>query len=249
MNERYQRNRIFLNDDHQRKIKSFKIVLCGCGIGSVIAECALRLGFENFILIDGDIVEKSNLNRQNYNENDLKKYKVDALKRRLLSINNNAVIKTHNCYLTEENLNDIFEDDFKVVVNALDFSTAISLKFDEICIDKNLIIIHPFNLGYAGLITIISPESKTLNSISDTYGDLNEIIIVDYFLNKLTKENSATWLIEILEQIKNEINEVSPPQLSIGCWMVSSMCTNLLLKIATNEKFKEFPEFYYNSVN
>jgi tRNA A37 threonylcarbamoyladenosine dehydratase len=40
--------------------------LAGCGIGSVIAECALRLGFENITITEGDNVELSHLNRQNH---------------------------------------------------------------------------------------------------------------------------------------------------------------------------------------
>jgi len=38
-------------------------LLGGAGIGSIIAECALRFGFENIVIVDGDRVELSNLNR------------------------------------------------------------------------------------------------------------------------------------------------------------------------------------------
>ena len=47
----------------QSIIKDYKIFLGGAGIGSIIAECALRFGFEHITIVDGDKVEESNLNR------------------------------------------------------------------------------------------------------------------------------------------------------------------------------------------
>ena len=46
MEEKYNRNRIYIKPDEQEKIKHFRVLLGGAGLGSVIAECALRLGFE-----------------------------------------------------------------------------------------------------------------------------------------------------------------------------------------------------------
>lgn len=66
MDEKYSRNRIYVNESEQKLIKNYRILLGGAGIGSIIAECALRFGFENITIVDGDRVEESNLNRQNY---------------------------------------------------------------------------------------------------------------------------------------------------------------------------------------
>ena len=84
---RYDRNRLYINEDDQDKIKSVSILLGGAGIGSIIAECALRFGFETITIVDGDRVEESNLNRQNYTKADIGKYKAETLARRLLKIN------------------------------------------------------------------------------------------------------------------------------------------------------------------
>ncbi|MGV4415094.1 ThiF family adenylyltransferase [Chryseobacterium sp. T1] len=62
MKERYSRNRLYISDEEQNLIKHIPILLAGSGIGSNIAECALRLGFENITIVDGDVVEISNLN-------------------------------------------------------------------------------------------------------------------------------------------------------------------------------------------
>ena len=82
--DRYSRNRIYLTKEEQQTIKSFPVILGGSGIGSVIAECALRMGFENITIIDGDQVELSNLNRQNYIEEDIATDKVNAIKKKII---------------------------------------------------------------------------------------------------------------------------------------------------------------------
>lgn len=45
--ERYSRNRIYIGEEQQERIKQVRVLLGGAGIGSIIAECALRFGFEN----------------------------------------------------------------------------------------------------------------------------------------------------------------------------------------------------------
>lgn len=99
---RYARNRIYISNAEQDDIRNCKIFLAGCGIGSVIAECALRIGFENITIADGDIVEESNLNRQNYIYSDIGLSKSNSLSRRLYDINPAANISLHNCYLIEQ---------------------------------------------------------------------------------------------------------------------------------------------------
>ena len=55
---RYDRNRLYITEEEQQKIRDTKIVFGGAGIGSVIAECALRFGIENITFVDGDKVEE-----------------------------------------------------------------------------------------------------------------------------------------------------------------------------------------------
>ncbi|ETK03045.1 hypothetical protein T231_09000 [Tannerella sp. oral taxon BU063 isolate Cell 6/7/9] len=97
--KRYERNRIYLSEDNQKKIKSYRVLLAGASIGSNIAEILLRIGFESLTIVDGDIVEDSNLNRQNYSYSDIGLPKVEALKDRLLSINANAQIKVLHTFI------------------------------------------------------------------------------------------------------------------------------------------------------
>ena len=77
--DRYNRNRIYVSPEEQEKVRDTRILLGGAGIGSIIAECALRFGFEDIVIVDGDKVELSNLNRQNYVKSDIGKPKAESL--------------------------------------------------------------------------------------------------------------------------------------------------------------------------
>ena len=79
----YRRNYLYISDAEQAIISSLNIVIVGVGLGSNIAECALRLGFCNITIIDGDKVELSNLNRQNYFHEAIGHFTVNALDARL----------------------------------------------------------------------------------------------------------------------------------------------------------------------
>ena len=61
------------------------------------------MGFENFTLVDGDVVDGSNLNRQFYDIADIVRPKVEALKGQLLRINPDAKIEAIDDHLTASN--------------------------------------------------------------------------------------------------------------------------------------------------
>lgn len=248
MKTRYSRNRIYLNKNEQETIKNYPILLGGSGIGSVIAECALRLGFENITIIDGDKVEESNLNRQNYVEDDIDTFKVNAVKKRLLSINKNANINIHNTFLTTDNIEE-YVVGHKIAINALDFTSDIPLLFDEICQENNIPVLHPYNLGWGGLVTVIDPKGLSLNSIERPNENFNEIKMVEYASSYLKFWNTPhNWIDEALEKYMSEKEVLPPPQLSVASWTVAAMCTHLLFNIATNKKTKLFPEFYLSTI-
>jgi molybdopterin/thiamine biosynthesis adenylyltransferase len=248
MDTRYSRNRIYLTKEEQGAIKNYPILLGGAGIGSIIAECALRLGFENITIIDGDQVELTNLNRQNYTEDDIATDKVIAIKKRLMAINKKANIKVHSCFLTKDNVEQ-YLDGHKIAINALDFTSDIPLLFDEICQQKNIPVLHPYNLGWGGLITVIAPSGLSLKSIEKPYEKFNEVNMVEYASSYLQFwKTPQDWIDDIIKKYKKEKEVLPPPQLSIASWTVAAMAAHLLFNIATNKKFKKFPEFYLSTI-
>ncbi|MDR0308036.1 MAG: sulfur carrier protein ThiS adenylyltransferase ThiF [Chitinispirillales bacterium] len=102
------------------KVKSAKVAIAGLGgLGSHIAVALARLGVGELLLVDYDIVEPSNLNRQSYCISHLGMKKTDALKRQLVDINCFISVKTVDAYITEKNVSDLFNG-YNIVCEALD---------------------------------------------------------------------------------------------------------------------------------
>lgn len=248
MEDRYSRNRLYLTEEEQEIIKNFPILLAGSGIGSVIAECALRFGFEKITIVDGDQVERSNLNRQNYTEDDVDTNKVDAIARRLKSINKNAQINCLDFFLTVDNVGDHIKG-HKAAINALDFSSPVPLIFDTACQKLDIPIIHPYNIGWGSLVTVIAKDGLLLDAIANPDEKFNEVTLVEYASSYMRFWGSPQqWIDDIIEKYRNEDKPLPPPQLSIASWSVAAVCTHLLYNIATGKKFKKFPEFYLTTI-
>lgn len=247
MEERYTRNRLYITEEEQRCIKDFPILLGGAGIGSIIAECLLRFGFENLTIIDGDVVELSNLNRQNYTEKDIAVPKVHALRERLLSINSNAAIKVHHCFLTPENVDD-FIPGHKIAVNALDFTSDVPLIFDETCQKHGIPVLHPYNLGWGTLVFVIS-EEPGLRYLSKENERFNELNVVEYATGYMAFwGNRQDWIENIIQKYKDEQGSFPPPQLAVASWLAGAVSTHIAFELATGKKVKTFPEFYLTTI-
>ncbi|WP_421920379.1 ThiF family adenylyltransferase [Marinifilum sp.] len=238
----YQRNRIYISKREQRSIKKVRILIAGAGLGSNIAECALRLGFENITICDMDKVELSNLNRQNYTLADIYESKTKSIKCRLQKINPNANINCYNVYLTKENC-DQFIKSSDIAINTIDFNSDAPLVFDEICLKYNVPILHPFNLGWTACTFVVTNKENTLKNIVPHYKHA-EVQIVEHIFNNAPDNMNLSWLQEALEMYKEEKGKSSPPQLSPASWFIGGLCTNIIYKIATNKSLKTFPDFY-----
>ena len=104
---------------HQ-KVKKSVVGIAGLGgLGSAVAIALARIGVGTLILADFDVVEPSNLNRQQYFLNQIGMPKVEALQENLLKINPHVRIRLHNERLDRKNIERIFKE-ADVVVEALD---------------------------------------------------------------------------------------------------------------------------------
>lgn len=247
--QRYEGNRIYISDEDQIKIKGFRVLLAGVGMGSNIAETLLRIGFETITLVDGDVVEESDLNRQNYTEGDVGIPKVEALKKRLLSINPKAKISTINTFIDHDNIEDIVAG-HDVAINALDFKSDIPFVFDRFCAKLGIYVLHPYNVGFAGIVMVISPDGANLESLlyeGESYLGFEKRAVqhvTDYF-NYWVRPK--IWIEEVIRKYEDEGMTLPPPQLSIASSLVGGMCTSILMRIVRGEFVKVFPKFYYYS--
>ncbi len=89
------------------------------GLGSPCAWALCRMGVGTLILADFDVVEPSNLNRQQYFVDQIGMYKTEATKANLARINPYVEVETHQILLDEFNIPTIFAG-ASVIVEAFD---------------------------------------------------------------------------------------------------------------------------------
>lgn len=101
-------------------LKSSKVVVCGCGgLGSNVAVSLARSGVGSIKLIDYDVVEPSNINRQYYFIKQIGEYKTYALKNIIAEINPYINVTISNTYLNKENILDEVSG-FQVILECFD---------------------------------------------------------------------------------------------------------------------------------
>ena len=97
-------SRLFiLNEFSEKKLdilskQNISIVGIG-GIGCPLSQYLISSGIKNLLLVDGDTVEKSNLNRQIlFNNDDINKKKVEVAKEKLSKINPNTSLVSDEAF-------------------------------------------------------------------------------------------------------------------------------------------------------
>jgi sulfur carrier protein ThiS adenylyltransferase len=102
------------------KLKEAIVGIAGIGgLGSNVAIALARVGVGRLVLADFDVVEPSNLNRQQYFIDQMGMYKTDAIKANLLRINPYVNVVTHRVVLSPENIPETFAS-CSVIVEAFD---------------------------------------------------------------------------------------------------------------------------------
>ncbi len=117
------RTELLLGEDALIRLKDAKVAVIGLGgVGAYAAEMITRAGVGSLLILDSDVVNPSNKNRQLIAlDSTMGKSKVDILSERLKDINPQLRITGIKEYLTEENVSDLLKDqsvDF--IVDAID---------------------------------------------------------------------------------------------------------------------------------
>ena len=115
------------------RLKAACVGIAGVGgLGSAVAIALARIGVGRLILADFDIVEPSNLNRQQYFVDQLGLPKVEALHANITRINPYVSVECHHVRLTPENIPTIF-DGVDVMVEAFDAADQKAMLVECFC--------------------------------------------------------------------------------------------------------------------
>ena len=189
----------------RNKIKQAVIGIAGCGgLGSNAANALARIGVKKLVIADFDIVEPSNLNRQQFFVSDIGKNKTDALASHIQNINPFVIVEKHLIRLTLKNIFDIYRE-CPIIIEA----------FDKIS-EKSMIAKAFGDKRF---------ENKYLITASGLAG---------YYSSNLIKTNRLSRNIFICGDNKNEGNEkngLMAPRVIIAAGHQANMAVELIGKI------------------
>jgi tRNA A37 threonylcarbamoyladenosine dehydratase len=160
------RTELLLGEDKLEKLKSAKVMVVGLGgVGAAAAEMLARSGVGNMVIVDCDVVEQSNRNRQlGALVSTDGKPKVEAVGGRLKDINPDLNLKMVQIYLIHEaipNLLDEHQPDY--VIDAIDTLTP-KIYLIKHVIDRKIKLVS--SMGAGGKM---DPTQVMLGDISETF--------------------------------------------------------------------------------
>lgn len=159
---RYLRNRKTLSEADQVVLASSTVAIVGCGgLGGYMAEELARLGVGHLILIDGDWIEVSNLNRQLMaTEKNLGQWKVEAAQERLQIVNSTTKVTVFKEWFDESKKNELLAG-ANLVCDALD-SFAYRVALERACHQLGLPLVFASIAGWYGMIGASFPGDQSV---------------------------------------------------------------------------------------
>lgn len=161
---RYRRNQQSLTQEEQHRLFNAHVLVVGCGgLGGLISELLARVGIGALTLIDPDVYEEHNLNRQIFSSvKTLGHSKAKTVRKRLLEINPALHVKAIQDTLGPENAR-LFVKGKSVVVDALDCPlTKTLLAFT--CNEEKVAFVHGAIGGWMG-------QCSTSKNLEEVYKD------------------------------------------------------------------------------
>ena len=121
-NKRFARTQMLLGVERMQKLAAAKVMIVGLGaVGGYALEALARSGVGRFILIDFDVFEESNINRQILaTSHTLGQKKIEAARERVLSINPTAEVEVWDIFVNAETIPELIAGQPDLVIDAID---------------------------------------------------------------------------------------------------------------------------------
>ena len=125
MSNQFSRTELLIGKEGIKKLQNSKVAVFGIGgVGSYVIEGLARAGIGSFILVDKDIVDETNINRQIIaTTKTIGKPKAEVAKQRILEINPNAKVEAFVEFFMPDSIG-IIEDSIDYIVDCVDTVTA-----------------------------------------------------------------------------------------------------------------------------
>lgn len=160
---RYIRNHGTLSLKEQARLADTRVAVIGCGgLGGTVLHLLARMGIGILTLVDHDVFDESNLNRQLVSRNsNIGQSKAMAAKSLVAEINPGVMCKAHATRLTAENAETLLADQ-QVVVDALD-NVGDRLIMAQVCRRMGIPLVHGAIAGLGGQAMTIFPDDTGLD--------------------------------------------------------------------------------------
>lgn len=164
MSNQFYRTELLLGKEGMERLANSTVAVFGVGgVGSYAAEAMVRSGLGKIILIDYDIIDITNINRQIHaNTKTVGEPKVEVMKERLLDINPNLQIEIFNEKYNEDTKNHLLSRDYDYVIDAIDMVTS-KINLITTCQLMGIPIISSMGAGNK-----LSPAMLQVGDIYDT---------------------------------------------------------------------------------
>ena len=133
MDNRFSRTALMFGEDLISKFKNTKIAVFGIGgVGSYVVEALARCGIGHFLLVDKDVVDVTNINRQIIAlSSTIGRPKTEVAKERILDINPNATVEIKTVFYNSETADTINFSEYDYIIDAIDTVTSKLLMIEQ----------------------------------------------------------------------------------------------------------------------
>ena len=144
----FERLELLIGKDNVNKLNNTTVLVIGLGgVGGILTETLVRNGIKDITIIDNDIVDITNKNRQIIAlDSTVGKNKVDVMKERLLDINKDCNITVISEFIDSNNIDLLFNNPVDYVIDACDTVSTKILLIEE-CIKRNIKVISSMGMG------------------------------------------------------------------------------------------------------
>lgn len=139
---KFDRFKKLISEDSFESISSKTVLVIGVGgVGGYVVEALVRSGIGKIIIVDGDVVDETNINRQIIAlSSTVGQSKVDVFEKRIKDINENCEVIKINKFIDASNIDILFDYEFDYLVDACDtVSTKLAL-IDKCILEKKRFI-------------------------------------------------------------------------------------------------------------
>jgi len=163
--QRYQRNLGTVGYEGQIALLEAKVGVVGVGgLGGWVVEGLARMGVGHLVLIDGDVFQEGNLNRQALCvESNIGRPKVDAARDRVLAVNAAVQVDAFQVRAGESEMAELLTG-CDVIVDALD-ALPIRLVLQAVAERLNVPLVHGAIAGFVGQVMTIFPGDPGLRAL------------------------------------------------------------------------------------